>query len=347
MIPHSKPTITPDDCENVLRVLTSGNLVQGTEVEAFENEFSSFIGVKGGVAVSSGTAALHLALLSLGVKEGDEVMIPDFVCTAPLNAIHYIGASPIIIDINQDTFNINVTEVKKQLTRRTKAIIVPHMFGLPADMEELLSLGIPIIEDCAHSPGSSYKSLRVGSLGELSVFSFYATKMIATGEGGMILSNNEKLLEKMRDLRDYDQKDFYTIRYNYKMTDFQAALGIGQLKKLPIFIERRKQIAHTFSREFKGCNFELPTTPSDRTHVFYRFVIKVKNASLFIDHMRESGVSCKKPVYRPLHTYLRLSGYDTTKKVWNEAVSLPIYPTLTDADIATIIAGAQSFQIQR
>ncbi|MBM4272745.1 MAG: DegT/DnrJ/EryC1/StrS aminotransferase family protein, partial [Deltaproteobacteria bacterium] len=243
MIPHSRPTLDQDDYASVLHILKSGHLAQGKQVEQFEKDLSSLIGVRGGVAVSSGTAALHLALLSLNTGSGDEIIIPDFVCTAPLNAIRYTGAVPVIADIDPLTYNIDVGDLKKRLTKKTKAIIIPHMFGLPADMEEILSLGIPVIEDCAQSLGSRYRDSCTGRLGTLSIFSFYATKMIATGEGGMVLSDDESLLEKIRDLRDYDEKELYTVRYNYKMTDFQAAFGISQLKKLFSFIKRRKEIA--------------------------------------------------------------------------------------------------------
>ena len=215
MIPHSRPTLDQSDFDGVLQVIKSGHLVQGEQTAGFEKDLSSLIGVKGGVAVSSGTAALHLSLISLGVGKGDEVILPGFVCTAPLNAIHYVGASPVIAEIDRLTFNIDVNDLKRRITKKTKAIIVPHMFGLPADVEDIASLGIPVIEDCAHSLGSRYGDHYTGGIGALSIFSFYATKVIATGEGGMVLSNNEGLLEGIKDLRDYDNRESYAVRYNY------------------------------------------------------------------------------------------------------------------------------------
>jgi perosamine synthetase len=336
MIPHSRPTLDRDDFDSVLRVLKSGQIVQGEQTAKFEENVSSLIGVKGGAAVSSGTAALHLSLISLGVGKGDEVILPGFVCTAPLNAINYVGATPVIAEVDPLTFNIDVKDLQKRITKRTKAVIVPHMFGLPSDMEDIASLGIPIIEDCAHSLGSKYKDNYTGSFGTLSIFSFYATKVIAAGEGGMVLSNNEELLQGIKDLRDYDKKDNYTVRYNYKMTDIQAALGIAQLKKLSLFIQKRKGIADKYGRIFDDLRIPAPFVPKDREHIFYRYVVLLENAERFMDSMMKRGVACTRPVFKPLHRYLGLSGYATTDLVWERAVSIPIYPSLTDEEVRLI-----------
>jgi len=346
MIPHSRPTLDQTDYENVLHVLKSGNLVQGEQVNRLENTLSALIGVSGGVAVSSGTAALHLALLSLGIQKGDEVILPSFVCSAPLNAIRYTGAEPVIADVDRHTFNIDVHDLKRRITPKTKAVIVPHMFGLPADVDDIKSFGIPVIEDCAQSLGSSYKGAYTGSIGDLSIFSFYATKMIATGEGGMVLSNNESLTEIIRDFRDYDEKEHYNVRYNYKMTDIQAALGISQLNKLSFFIEKRKNIADIYDHEYQNCGFETPIVPSEGDHIYYRYVLLLDQADQFIDKMTQEGVACRKPVFKPLHRYLSLSGYDTTDRLWERAVSIPIYPSLTDNEISKIIEAVKSSRSQ-
>ena len=342
MIPHSRPTLDQTDYENVLHVLKSGNLVQGEQVNRLENTLSALIGVSGGVAVSSGTAALHLALLSLGIQKGDEVILPSFVCSAPLNAIRYTGAEPVIADVDRHTFNIDVHDLKRRITPKTKAVIVPHMFGLPADVDDIKSFGIPVIEDCAQSLGSRYKGAYTGSFGDLSIFSFYATKMIATGEGGMVLSNNESLTEIIRDFRDYDEKEHYNVRYNYKMTDIQAALGISQLNKLSFFIEKRKNIADIYHHECQNCGFETPVVPSERDHIYYRYVLLLDQADQFIDKMTQGGVACRRPVFKPLHRYLSLSGYEITDWLWERAVSIPIYPSLTDNEISKIIEAVKS-----
>lgn len=339
MIAHSKPTLDAGDYKSVMDVLKSGHLVQGEQVAGFENALSSFIGVKNGVAVSSGTAALHLSLIALGAGEGDEVIIPSYVCSALLNAIMYVNAVPVIADIDRSTFNIDVDDLKNRITKRTKAIIVPHMFGLPAEIDEIVSLGIPVIEDCAQSIGAKYQGRYTGSLGVCSVFSFYATKMLATGEGGMILSNDDRLVGIARDLRDYDEKDGYSLRYNYKMTDMQAALGISQLKKLPSFIERRKEIAGLYDGRLRDVFFPVPAVPEGREHIYYRYLLSLDDSSGFMKKMLRLGIGCRRPVYKPLHEYLGLSGYPVTQEVMARAVSIPLYPSLRDEEVRKIAAG--------
>lgn len=337
MISHSRPTLDQNDFDSVLDVLKSGHLAQGEQVARFEEALSSFVGVRNGVAVSSGTAALHLSLLALGVGEGDEVIIPSYVCCALLNAVMYVNAVPVIADIDRFTFNMDADDLKKRVTQKTKAIIVPHMFGLPADIDEILSLGIPVIEDCAQSIGAKYQGRYTGSFGVCSIFSFYATKMLATGEGGMILSDDDRLAGILRDLRDYDEKDGYSVRYNYKMTDIQAALGISQLKKLPLFIERRKEIAGLYNRALNEISFPVPATLEGREHIYYRYVLLLDDSSGFIENMLKMGIECRRPVFKPLHEYLGLSGYPVTDEVMGRAVSIPVYPLLGDEETSRII----------
>ena len=338
MIPHSRPTIDETDILAVASVLHSGNIAQGSAVEKFEQELAGYIGVKGGVATSSGTAALHLALLALDITGKDTVALPSYVCTAVLNAVHYVGSSPLLIDIHPDTFNMDVEDLKRRLTPQVKAIIIPHTFGLAADLEEIMALGIPVIEDCAQSIGATYRNKLTGSFGNMSIFSFYATKMITTGEGGMVVSNSEEFLGKIRDLRDYDNKGNYGTRYNYKMTDFQASLGLSQLKKLNHFIEIRRKIAQRYNIELKNlCS--LPVNHgNDSKHIYYRYTINLsRDVESFLKLSKEKGINCERPVFKPLHRYLNLSGFTNTDRVWENAVSIPIYPTLTEKNMNTII----------
>lgn len=328
MITHSKVVLNEEDLTGIINVLRSGQLVQGKIVSLLEEKIASYIGVNHAVAVSSGTAALHLSLLSLGIGDGSEVIIPSYVCTALLNAIHYVRATPILVDIDPDTYNIDIENIKKAINDRTRAIITPHMFGLPSDIESILSLGIPVIEDCAQSVGARFKDRYTGAFGILSIFSFYATKMLGAGEGGMVLSNNLDLIETIRDLRDYDEKKTYAIRYNYKMTDVQAALCESQLKKLPSFIEKRKGIAELYNNELEGMVCRIPMVPEEREHIYYRYVMLLENPVQFMEEMRKRGIECRRPVFRPLHRYLKLHGYPTTDDVWEKAVSIPIYPSL-------------------
>ncbi|MBI5682451.1 MAG: DegT/DnrJ/EryC1/StrS aminotransferase family protein [Deltaproteobacteria bacterium] len=190
MIPHSKPTIEKEELSAVSDVLSLGQISQGLQVKEFERHFEEFFGLKKAVAVNSGTSALHLALIAVGVKTGDEVVIPSFVCTALLNAVNYIGAVPVIADINEEDFNLSPGDTKKRITKKTKAIIIPHMFGTPCnEIHGFKDIGIPIIEDCAQSIGAKISGHYVGTMGDVSTFSFYATKIMTTGEGGMVASN--------------------------------------------------------------------------------------------------------------------------------------------------------------
>lgn len=359
MIFHSKPTLNKEDSSAVSRVINSGYISQGEAVKRFELELAEYIGVKGGAAVSSGTSAIHLSLIALGVKEGDYVAIPTYVCPALLNAINYVGANPLLIDINPDSYNISTTDLKKKLTKKTRAVIVPHIFGLPADIKDILSIGIPVIEDCAQSVGASYKGKKVGSFGHCAIFSFYATKVMTTGEGGMVVSNSDKILEKVRDLREYDHKPNYIVRYNYKMTDLQAAIGISQLKRLDSFIYRRREIANLYSKRFSELGISIPKVYPESEHIYFRYVIKNrvkgqgsrgKGLEGDLKFFEDNGVKCMRPVFKTIHRYLTPppsppsqgggelgGGFPEAERTWNELISIPIYPSLTDGDVKKIV----------
>jgi perosamine synthetase len=337
VITHSKVVLEEEDLVSVSEVLRSGQLAQGKVVSSFENRVANSIGVRHGAAVSSGTAALHLSLISLGVSQGSQVILPSYVCTALLNAIHYVGATPAVVDIDPGSFNISVEDTKKALSDSTVAIMVPHMFGLPADMDEILSLGVPVIEDCAQAVGATYKGKIVGSLGHASVFSFYATKLICAGEGGLVLSDRAEFIERIRDLRDYDEKETYRLRYNYKLTDIHAALGLSQFKKLPSLIRKRKEIARIYDDGLGGVIKRTPFVPHGREHIYYRYVVLVENVDKFIEDMRQKGIECRRPVFKPLHRYLNLPGCPVTDDVWSKAVSIPIYPSLSREEVYRIV----------
>ncbi|ODS32131.1 MAG: aminotransferase arnB [Candidatus Scalindua rubra] len=338
VIPHSKPSLDENEVISVSNVIRSGRIVQGKVVEKLERKMAKYIGARGAVATSTGTSALHLALLAIGIKKGDYIAIPNFVCSALLNVVKYVGALPILADADRKTYNIDIYDLKKRINKSTKAIIVPHQFGLPADIDEVMSLGIPVIEDCAQAIGAIYKGKKVGSFGRLSCFSFYATKVMATGEGGMVVSDSENLLKKIRDLREYDNRKNYLIRYNYKMTDIQAAMGISQLKKLNSLLLKRVNIAKRYFSELQGfCN--LPSISyKDRRHIFFRFLIQVRGSvSKALEFLSERGVTCMRPVYKPLHKYLHIHGFPNSDAIWNRTISIPIYPSLTDKEICIIL----------
>ncbi|MBI5326780.1 MAG: DegT/DnrJ/EryC1/StrS aminotransferase family protein [Deltaproteobacteria bacterium] len=346
MIPHSLPTLGREELSAVSEVISSGCIAQGKKVEEFERQFSQFIGLRRTAAVNSGTSALHLALIALDVKAGDEVVVPDIVCTALLNAINYIGATPVIADINGDDYNLSYNDVKRRSTKKTKAIILPHMFGTPSrETERFKDMGIPVIEDCAQSVGGKIRGRNAGTIGDISIFSFYATKVFTTGEGGMLASDSDDLIDKVVNLREYDNKDDYTTRYNYKMTDIQGAMGIEQLKKLPEFISKRRRIAEYYHMVLNDLPVKLPMFSSEVEGIYYRYVICSDLAQELIGFLRSNGIGAAKPVFKQLHKFagLQKGNYPVADNVWRDSVSLPIYPKLSDAEVEEIAKSTRFF----
>jgi dTDP-4-amino-4,6-dideoxygalactose transaminase len=325
----------------VADVLRRGALAQGVEVEHLEAESGEWIGMPRGVAVNSGTAALHLALLGLGIGPGDEVILPSYVCVAPLHAVEYVGATPRLADIRPDTYNVDPADVRRRCTRRTRAIVVPHLFGLPADLDELLRLGIPVIEDCAQAFGASYGGRPVGAFGEVSTLSFYATKLFTTGEGGMVLSRDRRLLARIRDLRDYDERRRHATRFNYKLTDMQAALGRSQLRRLPVMLARRAALAARFRRGWATLPVELPAPDDRRTHVYHRFVVSCPATASAARRLARFGVTARRPVFQPIHRTLGLGGFPGAEQAYRHALSVPIYPALTTKEAEVVICALQ------
>lgn len=372
MIPHSRPTIDGKDIEAVAEVIRSGQISQGPMVEEFEKAMSSYVGVKGAVALSSGTSAIHLSLLCLGIREGDEVIIPSYTCSAILNAVMAAGATPRLADIENGTYNIDPNFVESYLrtkrnSAKVKAIILVHAFGQPADIETFLDISkkynIPVIEDSAQALGATYKERRVGSYGLISILSFYATKVITTGEGGMLLSDMDDILEKARDMREYDKKEDFKLRYNYKMTDMAAALGLSQLKKLPSFLKKREEIALSYNESLKGL-FRIASGVGKGERIYYRYIIELpspqssplgesnppmppftkggvgglesKKIDRLIYLMEKDGITCRRPIFKPIHHYTGEKGFPNTQLVWERSISIPIYPGLTSEEVQVV-----------
>ncbi len=334
-IPHSKPTLGAEEARAVSEVIESGYIAEGEIVKNFERAISDFLEVDFAMSTNSGTSALHLTLLAMGVGPGDEVIIPSYVCSALLNAVNYTGAIPILAEIDPDTYNLDAADVKERISNRTKAIIVPHLFGLSADMEPLLEFDVPIIEDCAQSIGSTYHQRPVGTFGEAAIFSFYATKVITTAEGGMVITNSRDIAEGIRDLKTYDKREAYKVRYNYKMTDIQAALGIVQLERLESFIRRRRAIAEKYSSAFNELDLKRP--PADAGHIYFRYVLGLNmEPRPWIRELAPMGIVCDRPIHFPLHRNLKHGGFPATEKAWKQSLSIPIYPTLTDEEISRV-----------
>jgi perosamine synthetase len=327
-IPHSMPTLGQEESKGLQEVIASGRLATGEEVEQFEQAMVSYLGLNGAVATASGTAALHLSLLAAGVKEGDEVICPSFTCSALLNAVYHCGATPKIVDVEEETMNISLAATQKALTKRTAAIIIPHMFGNPVeDIGDFLPLGLPIIEDCAQSLGATSRGRMTGTWGEAAIFSFYATKVITTGQGGMVASRNKELLERVRDLRQYDKKEDYKVRYNFCMTDLQGRMGRIQLEKLPSFLKAREERAQWYGKHIQGLKGVIMPRKGG---IYYRYIVRMEDGKLdrVIGELQREGIEAQRPVFRPLHRYLGLDGFATTERVFAEALSLPIYPCI-------------------
>jgi dTDP-4-amino-4,6-dideoxygalactose transaminase len=345
MIPHSRPSIGPEEIRAATAVLQSGHLSQGTAVGQFERRLAHYLGAAGGVAVTSGTAALEVALRALEVGPGDEVILPSYVCAAPWLAVQRVGASARLVDIESETLLLDPAAVRRAATANTKAIIVPHLFGLPADLTELERLGIPMIEDCAHTLGAMEQGRGAGSVGRLTVCSFYATKLLCTGEGGMVLSRDRSLLERMRRLREYDgAPSLDPVSTNMKMTDLQAAMGLSQLEQLPSFLARRQALAQEFRAALAGAPVILPAVPAGRSHIYYRFVVRLPHRRAArlglgetIARFEQEGVQCRKPVFRPLHRYLGLDGFPASDEAERTALSIPLFPALTDEEVVVIL----------
>lgn len=333
-IPHSRPTFGAGEKRALARVLDSGFVTRGPEVRALENEFARAHDASYALATNSGVAALHLALEALGARDR-EVIVPSYVCAAVLNAIRLAGGREVVVDVEEHTFNIDPEKAKTAANRKTAAIVAPHMFGLPADISALKKIGPPVIEDCAMSLGARLATKGGKIEGHLAVFSFYGTKMIATGQGGMLVSNTKKYVDHAEDLSTYDNRSTWKLRYNYQMTDLAAALGREQLKQLGDFVLERRRIARAYNDAFRGLPIETPPA-LNADHVFFRYVPLApgKTSSRIIESLAENKIESKPPVFKPLHRYLRLDRkkFPATERIFRSAVSLPIYPSLTESE---------------
>lgn len=340
IITHSMPSLDNAEVSALSEVLRSRHIATGEEVTGFEKEMAEYCDVLGAIACSSGTAAIHLALLGLGIGKGMEIILPSFSCASLYQAVLYTGATPVLADCHPGTFLLTSETIMERITHKTKAIILPHMFGLPADIDEIISLGLPVVEDISQSLGAEYRGVKTGAHTEVAVTSFYATKMITTGTGGMVLSNNPKLLEKIRDLNGVDKKKGLGLRLPYLMNDVQAAMGRCQLKKLDKFISRRREVASQFYMALKSMPVELPTDMPFRKHIYFRYCLKLDQPiDPVIQLLQQNGVRAERPVFSPLHLLDHQKPINKrvcfagTEKAWMNTISLPIYPDISKNEI--------------
>ena len=313
-IPIAKPNFGREEEEAVKAVLQSGILVSGEKTKSFEKEFAEYIGVEHAVAVTNGTIALDVALKALNLGPGDEVITSAFSFIASGNCILFQGAKPVFADINPRTFNIDPSDVAEKITSRTKAIIPIHMFGQPAEMDTLKEIAekkeIAVIEDAAQAHGAEYKGEKAGSIGDMACFSFYATKNMTTGEGGMITTNDPKLARKARLLINHGQSQKYhhaTLGYNYRMTNVAAAIGLAQLEKIEWHLRRRQEIADQYALYLKDISdITFQSRKSWAHNVFWMNSIVLKDISVvsrddIMSSLNEDGIETR-PFFHPMHT---------------------------------------------
>ncbi|UJF33196.1 UDP-4-amino-4,6-dideoxy-N-acetyl-beta-L-altrosamine transaminase [Paenibacillus hexagrammi] len=366
-LPYGMQWIDEEDIALVVETLRGPLITQGPLIAKFEQAVAEFVGAKYAVAFCNGTAALHGACFAAGIGPGDEVITTPITFAASANCVLYMGGKPIFADINPETYNIDPGQIHTHITPRTKAIIPVDFTGQPVDMDEIYGLakahGLTIIQDAAHSLGALYKGRNVGTLADMTMFSFHPVKHITTGEGGIIVTDSEKYADKLRLFRSHgitrenmlkDEGPWYyemqELGYNYRITDLQAALGISQLEKLPMFLEKRRSIAEAYDAGFKDMEevdtpYQLPNTQSSWHLYMLRFNIELLTATRrqLFEALRAENIGVHVhyiPVY--LHPYYQQLGYTTglcprAEKWYGEVLTLPIFPRMSAKDFQDVI----------
>lgn len=351
------PYMDEDELNEIRAVLGSGYLTQGPKVAEFEEMVRGKVGTKYAFAMSSCTTALHLSLVVLGVGPGDEVLVPDFTFPATANVVVQQGATPVLVDIHLDTFAIDVEDAARKVTSRTKAIMPVHPFGLSADMDPILPLaekhGLKVVEDAATAIGATYKGRFCGAMGDLGCFSFHPRKVITTGEGGMIVTNDDGLAERIRLLRSHGGVrighwyQYEAAGYNYRLSDVLGAIGVAQMRKLQWMIDRKRELAQQFKQrlaEIEGIT--CPTDPPWGGHIYQSFVILVDgnlNRDQIIADLNECGIETTLGTYA-LHAqpfYQRKFGYTAGQlprsyTAFARSITLPLYPQMQESDLGVI-----------
>jgi dTDP-4-amino-4,6-dideoxygalactose transaminase len=350
MISIAKPLIGEEEKKAVSEVLDSGMIASGPKTKEFEEEFAKYVGTKYALATTSGTTALHLGLLSLGIKENDEVIIPSFSFIASVNSILFCNATPKFCDVDEKTFNIDVEKIEGLITKKTKAIMPVHLYGLSANMKEIQKIAddhdILIIGDAAQAHGTTLSGKMVGSFGNLECFSFYPTKNMTTGEGGMITTNDNELFEIANSIRNHGREktkwgyEHGRIGYNYRMTDISAAIGLEQLKKLPNFLKKRRENAKFYDKNLE--NVETPYVLDDAEHAYHQYTIKCKNRDKLLEELKKNEIGFGIYYPKPLHKYPHLEKFGhndlkVSERLVNEVVSLPVHPALTKEELEKVV----------
>lgn len=355
IIPIASPVISEEEIEAVKEVLNSRMLSQGPKVEKFEEEFAEYIGVEYAIATNSGTSALHTALASSEIGKGDEVITTTFSFVSTASCILMQGAKPVFCDIDQRTYNINPDEIERRLSNRTKAVIVVHLYGQPCEMKRVMEIckdhNLALIEDACQAHGAEYEGQKVGSFG-VGCFSFYPTKNMTTGEGGMITTNDDKVAKMARIIRDHGQKERYLheiLGYNYRMTDIAAMLGLTQLKKLDWFNEQRINNAMYYNKKLTNKSIQKPFIADKVKHVFHQYTIRVKERDKFLTHLETNGIGYG--VYYPtsIHKQPMFSEYNKltlpeAEHACEEVVSIPVHPALDKGELEYVVGVMNAYE---
>lgn len=365
MIPYSKQYIDEEDIKAVEEVLRSDWLTTGPKVAEFENAIATFVNAKHAVAVSSGTAALHCAMYALGIGPGDEVIVPTMTFAATANCVVLQGGKPIFADVAPDTLLINSDEVEKLISDKTKAVIAVDYAGHPCDYESLKEIkfkyGLPLVADSCHALGAEYKGKKIGSLADLTIFSFHPVKHIATGEGGMITTNDEELAGRMHLFRNHGINtdshhrekigswfyEMFDVGYNYRITDMQCAMGISQMKKLPDFLAQRREIAKIYDQAFATLEgITSLAVRDDLLHAYHLYVIRLNKGhrDQVFKALRQRGIGVNVH-YIPVHLHpfyknnlnTDLGDCPVAEAAYDQILSIPIFPGMTNQDIERVI----------
>jgi len=342
LIPHSRPWLTKEDFIKINEILESGLIATGDKVIDFENSLNKYFRTKNSVVTSSGTNALIMALKILEVNKNDEVILPSYVCDSVIESVRICGATPVICDIGA-YWNMTLENTEKFISKKTKAIILVHQFGIALNTKEFKTFNLPIIEDCCQSFGANYKNKKVGTIGDLGVFSFNATKCLTTGYGGALISNSNELLERINEIKN-DCKNLSL------MTDIQAALGLSQLSRYEKFLELRYSMANKY---LENLPFDLINKINSikKNSIFYRFLINTSN-SLNFDTLKryysKEGISIRRGVDDLLHRKNNISDkyYLNSVKCFDHTLSIPIYPSLSKEEQDKIIEVTNSFYMK-
>jgi len=364
-IPVYKPSITEREKEYVNQCLDSSWISsKGKFTELFENEFAKKTEVKYATTVSNGTVALHLALLSLGVGEGDEVIVPTFTYIASVNSIQYTGATPVFVDCDPVSWQINPVEVEKKITNKTKAIMVVHLYGQSCDMKSICDIAnrynLFVVEDCAEAFGTKFNNQHVGSFGDIATYSFFGNKTITTGEGGMVVTNNETLYERAKHLKSQglaDHRQYWhdTIGYNYRLTNIACAIGLAQLERSNDLLLRKRQIADYYKEKFENTNYHFHQEVSGTYHSYWMCSILINKDKFgkntrdkLRNHLDSKGIETR-PLFYPVHTmpmhYSKYEMHKISEDIGRRGINLPSYPDLTEEQLEYICESILSYEL--